>query len=290
MGRGFSHHNGIEVHQVQTGRAQQDRQEEEWSIPTNVERREINTERHESQRVSPPPAPPPTEDRLFTGWSSIDSPRERTSQCDVSARNTELNINQSDNQTDQPGSEPARSEARGNTLGDVMTFPIICRQPSQGGTRLIDRETNTSEVEVRIQREETRIDNVSSNGVLISNDRDTQMPTSHSGLSSYDAEITGGSHIRTHTAEMIPQLDGPTSVHSRRRILENVRTEQATIQRSTVLPSGEYPDESDSDSHGDRRPHDGRRPFGRRRYQDRSGRPPDRGNSHDRITLEEEDP
>ena len=126
LGRGFSHGNGIEVHQVQKGRTQQDRQVEEWSIPTNVERREIDTERHESPRAPPPPAPPPTEDRLFTDWSSIDSLRERTSQCNVSAGNTKLNINQPDNQTDQPGSEPARIEARGNTLSDVMTFPSAC--------------------------------------------------------------------------------------------------------------------------------------------------------------------
>ena len=139
-----------------------------------------------------------------------------------------------------------------------------------------------SEVEVRTQREETRIDNVSSNDVLISNDRDTQMPTSHSGLSTYDAKITGGPHIRTRTVEMIPQLDGSTSVCSRRRILENVRNEQETIQRSTVIPREGYPYESDSDSHDNRRPHEGQRPSGRRRSQDRSGRPLDRGNSHDR--------
>ena len=78
-----------------------------------------------------------------------------------------------------------------------------------------------SEAEVRTQREETRIDNVSSNEVLISNDSDTQMPTFCSGLSSYDTKITGGSHIRTCTTVMIPQLDGPTSVLSRRRISEN---------------------------------------------------------------------
>ena len=30
-------------------------------------------ERHESPRA-PPPVSPPTEDRLFTDWSSIDSP------------------------------------------------------------------------------------------------------------------------------------------------------------------------------------------------------------------------
>ena len=73
------------------------------------------------------------------------------SQHDVSARNTELNIIQTDNQTDQPGSELASIEATGNTLSDVMTFPSACQQPSQVGTRLIDRETNMSEVEVRTQ-------------------------------------------------------------------------------------------------------------------------------------------
>ena len=139
----------------------------------------------------------------------------------------------------------------GNTLGDVMTFPSACQQPSQVGTRLIDRETNTSEVEVRTQREETRIDSMSSNN------RDTQMPTSHSGLSSHDTEIIGGSPIRTRTTDMIPQLDGPTSVRTRRRISENVGIEQETIQRTTVIPRGGYPDESDSDSHDNRRPHDG---------------------------------
>ena len=255
--RRFSHGNGKEVQQVQTERTQQDRQEEEWSMPTKVERRENDIGRHGSPRAPSPPAPPPTEDRLFMDWSSIDSPRERTSQSTVSARNMELNINQTNNQTDQLRPELAGIEAMGNTLGDVMTFPSDCQQPSQMGARLIDRETNTSEVEVRTQREETRIDNLSSNN------RDTQMPTSHSGLSSYDIEITGGSPIRTHTTDMIPQLDGPTSVHTRRRISENARIEQETIQRTTVIPRGGYPDEIDSDSHDNRRPHDGCRPSGR---------------------------
>ena len=175
---------------------------------------------------------------------------------------------------------PARIEAMGNTLSDVMTSPSAFQQPSQVVTRYIDRETNASDVEVRTQREETRIANLSSNEVIISNDRDTQMPTCHSGLSSYDTEITGGSPIGTHTTEMIPQLDGPTSVHTRRRILENVGTEPEIIQRSTVVPGGGYPNESDSNSHDNRRPHDRRRPSGRRRYQDRSGRPLDTGSNH----------
>ena len=112
------------MQQTSTGRTQPDRQEEDWSIPTNVESRENDTERHETPRVPPPPAPPPTEDRLFTNWSSVDSPRERTSQCNTSARSTEPNITQTDDQANQPGSEPARIEVRGNTLDDdVMIFP-----------------------------------------------------------------------------------------------------------------------------------------------------------------------
>ena len=158
----------------------------------------------------------------------------------------------------------------GNTLSDVMTFPSTHQQPSQVGTRLIDRETNMSEVELRTQREESRID------VLSGNNRDIQMPTSHSGISSHETYIIGGSPVRKHTTDVTPQLDGPTSVHMRRR------PEQDHAQRTTMISRGGYPNESNSDSHDNRRPHDGRRPSGRRRYQEKSGRPLDRENSHDR--------
>ena len=124
----------------------------------------------------------------------------------------EPNITQTDNQTNQPRLESAGNEAMGNTLSDVTTVPSTCQQLSQVGTRLIDRETNMSEVELRTQREETRID------ILSSNDRDISMPTSCSGISSHEADIIRGSPIRTHTIDIIPQLDGPTSVHARRRL------------------------------------------------------------------------
>ena len=77
------------------------------------------------------------------------------------------------------------------------------------GSRLIDRETNTSEIELRSQREETRIN------IFSSHDRDVQMPTSHSGISSHETNIIGSSPVRTHTTDVIPQLDGRTSVHMR---------------------------------------------------------------------------
>ena len=105
-------------------------------------------------------------------------------------------------------------------MGNILS---TCQQPSQVGTRLIDRETNTSEVELRTQREETRIN------VLSSDIRDIQMPTSHSGISSHKTDIIGGSPIRTSTMDIIPQLDGPTSVCTRRRLPENTRIEQELI-------------------------------------------------------------
>ena len=105
----------------------------------------------------------------------------------------EPNITQSNDQADQPRVESARNEAMGNTLSDVMTIPSTHQQlsqvVSQVDTRLMDRETNTSEIELRSQREETRMNIVSSQ------DRDVQMPTSHSGISSHETDIIGGSPV-----------------------------------------------------------------------------------------------
>ena len=95
------------------------------------------------------------EDRLFTDWSSIDSPRERETQHNLSARSVEPNTMQTVNQTEQPELDPARNEAVGSIFDDVTTAPSTHQQLSQVDTRFVDRETNTSEVEVRSQREET---------------------------------------------------------------------------------------------------------------------------------------
>ena len=52
--RGYSQGNGMETQQVTTDRSQPERQEEVWSVPTNVERRENETERHEIMQPPPP--------------------------------------------------------------------------------------------------------------------------------------------------------------------------------------------------------------------------------------------
>ena len=145
------------------------------------------------------------------------------------------------------------------------------------GIRLIDMGTNTSDIEVSSQRDGVRIvDSRNDEETLITN-RNEQIPVSHSNLSlsQYD-ELLRGSQIRAHDSgrsRMIPQLDGPISVHSRRRISENTRT--------AVMHRREYPGESSDNSHSDRRTYDDRRPP-ERRYQEGSGRPPDGGNIQDR--------
>ena len=65
-----------------------------------------------------PPTPPPVEDKLFTDWSSLDSPCVRLSS---QTRETGQDINQPDNQTIQPGAEPAQVADMDNTHHDDMT-------------------------------------------------------------------------------------------------------------------------------------------------------------------------
>ena len=119
------------------------------------------------------------------------------------------------------------------------------------GARFIDRETNTSEVEIRPPREEVRIDidHVHSRGV--------QVPSSHSEPSSHDTNVVESSLVRPCIPNIMPQLDGSLSVCARRRRPE--------VRRKATMPRGGYPDESDSDS-PDNRSHDQQRHSGRRRH------------------------
>ena len=73
-----------------------------------------------------------------------------------------------------------------------MTIPSTCQQLSQVGTRFVDRETNTSEVEIRPQREEIRID------IKHTHSKGVQVPTSYSNLSSHDIDIFGDSSAKPH--------------------------------------------------------------------------------------------
>ena len=87
--------------------------------------------------MPPPDVPPPTEERLFTDWSSIDSPRERITQCNQSARSVEPNTTVI--QTEQPAIDPEDNEVLRHILSDVTTTPSTCIQLSQVGARFVDK-------------------------------------------------------------------------------------------------------------------------------------------------------
>ena len=225
-------------------RNQQDRQEEEWSVPTSIEQRGDNTVRQELQRA---PTSPHSEDRLFTDWNSLDSPQARTLPRNASVRELEQDQNQPDNQTIQPGSEPAQIAVMGNVPSDNVT----CQQLDQVGTRVIDIGTNTSDIEVRSQRDGVRLADSDNGDVQVSypyvkviplTGTDKLIPVSHINPSTfrYDPEVTRSSHASIHDTggqETIPQLDGLVSVQPRlrgRRLLEHARIEQDSVQRTTA--------------------------------------------------------
>ena len=216
----------------------------------------------------PPAVPPPTEERLFTDWSSEDSPRERVNQQIQSARSVESR--RTINQTEQTAREPRDDEVLRYVLSDVTTTPSTQIQISQVGARFIDRETNTTEVEIRPPREEMKTD------IIHAHSKGIQVPSSNSELSSHDMNIIESPLARPHIPDTMPQLDGPLSVHTR------TKRPVPEVRRYTTMPKGNYPYESESDSHDNRSCEGQRYPGRRRHYQDRGGRPPDREDSQDR--------
>ena len=74
----------------------------------------------------------------------------------------------------------------------------------------------------------------------------------------------------SHLPIRLPQLDGPTSVHVKRKQLVPM------LRERTMIPGGDYPSESESDSH-DSKSREGRRYPRRKGYhQGRSRKPPDK--------------
>ena len=229
LGRGFSHENGKEIRgeisQIHNARDQQNRQEDEWSVPASIERREGNTLRRELQRA--PPASPHSEDRLFTDWISLDSPQTRTSPTNVSARDIEQDGNQPNNQTIQSGSEPAQIEVMGNALHDSETSSSTCQQLDQVGVRLIDVGINTSEIELRSQREGAEEVKSDEDNVWISflhvevtppTGAIEQVHVPHINLSTsrYVSESPRGSHMSTY--DIGTQQTTPIKVEKKKNI------------------------------------------------------------------------
>ena len=161
--------------------------------------------------------------------------------------------------------EQEGDEVLEHVLSDVTTAPSAQVQISQVSARFIDRDTNTSEIEIRPPREEVRID------VIHAHSQGIQVPSSSSEFSSRNMNMEE-STVRPHVPIIMLQLDGPASVRTWRK-------QPLPIIRRTTIPGEGHPDDSDSDSH-DNGFHEDRRYPGRRRYYQEGGRrPPDRDNN-----------
>ena len=80
----------------------------------------------------------------------------------------------------------------------MTTTPSTRIQISQVGARFIDRETNTSEVEIRPPREEVRTD------IIHAHSKGIQVPSSNSELSSHDMNIIESPLARPHVPDTMP--------------------------------------------------------------------------------------
>ena len=237
FGRGNGRDNNMRPQQqIPTDKPQPARQEDEWSLPPTVERRD-DAGRRQTTHMSPPAAPPPPrEERLFIDWSSKGSLIERATPWIQSARSVESRRTVS--QTEQIVREQGDDKVLGHGLSDVTTAPSAQVQISQVSARFIDCEINTSEIEIRPPREEVRID------IIHAHSQGIQVPSSSSEFSSYNMNMEE-STVRPHVPIKVPQLDGPASVHAQRK-------QPLPITRRTIIPGEGYPDESDSDSHDNR--------------------------------------
>ena len=174
------------------------RQEDGWSTPPIFGRRN-DTEGCQIASLSIPVVPPPTEECLFTDWSSEDSPRDRNNQ------HTQLTRNESARRRESITRE-LEEQAIKHNLSEVSTTLSVQVHTDQVGPRCVDRETNTSVVEIRPIDKEARRDLFHTHSIGI------QMPSVSSDLSS--STIKGREIItEPHVPTRIPQLDGPSSVY-----------------------------------------------------------------------------
>ena len=121
----------------------------------------------------------------------------------------------------------------------IVSSPRTHRQLDELGVRMIDMGTNTSDIEVRPQRDGTRVMTSVDSAqvsfplvVILPTGMNEQVSMPHINLSilRYEPESLRGSHIRTQDTgiqgnSMIPQLEGPVSIptRDRRRLPEDMR-------------------------------------------------------------------
>ena len=119
---GFSSGNGHIVRSqqpVSIERPIPNRQDDEWSSPPPIDERRNGMERCQTETMSFPAAPPPTEERVFMDWSSEGSPRERSVQIIQTAQIVESQ------RTEPDIEEPEGEQAIRYGLSEMSTTPSV---------------------------------------------------------------------------------------------------------------------------------------------------------------------
>ena len=241
-----------------------DRPDENWSIPTHVKGR--NDTRQEPQGV--PPAPLPSR---FTDWSSLGSPHVRTSPHSIPNREVEQGASQPDQWTIQSGSVPNREKAvRDHSQEDVIIPPRICQQLEEQSAQVIEMEPNPLNIKARNQSDDIRADRESNVQVtqppinvipLTGLSDQIQVLNVNTSVSENNSETLRGSHVKSEGLGIqenlvIPQVDGPSSILSRNqrvisetvRIGQNYSHEGINLQGNSTSNRTEYPGDSSDDN------------------------------------------
>ena len=101
------------------------------------------------------------------------------------------------------------------------------------GARVSDHEPSTAVVEIRLTRDEE---------IVHAHDQGVQVPTPEGELSSSSTH-TNEFIERTIMPNVMPQLDGPASIHTQRR-------QPLPMTERNTIPGDGFPDDCDSNSHG----------------------------------------
>ena len=138
------------------------RQDDESSSPPPIDERRSDMNRCQTESTSFPAAPPPTEERVFTDWSSEGPPRERSVQPIQTAQVVEPQ------RTEPDIGELEGEQAIRHRLNEMLTTPSVQVHTDQVGPRYVDRETNTSVVNIQsVDDEEAIVDTIHTRGIGI---------------------------------------------------------------------------------------------------------------------------
>ena len=171
-------------------------------MPTHVEGR--NNTRQESQ-IPPDPLP-----SRFSDWSSLGSPRTRTSPHSVPDREVEQNVNIPNQLNVQSGTVPRHETIRASSPEEVIVPPQINQQVEEQNVHVIEMEPNPLNIEVRTQRDDLGTDG-ENNVPIIQASGNVIPPIGVGDLtpslnvnmeSENNSDTSRGSHVRTQEIDL----------------------------------------------------------------------------------------